>query len=279
MTVTIDITALNAKLGQFQRALLGSGAGQDGMARLLSQEAGQLAWEIGNQLGPRTKAAAGKKLDADLKRSFYTASTKTNLAAEQQFSKYPAFTWLYASKPALVGFEDRLDAREETIEQLLQRHYTALKDKKKGWQNVGKRGGQQIMLVKKTMILQRQKATIRRLILARVGQSRASWARTAAELTPVKRIPKWVQDQITAVTANGKSVYNPTGLASRETPVLEFGSRAKGVETNDRMRTKINRAIKRREKIIADKVKKVLAGYTYDWNTGQVFRPPKADNS
>lgn len=277
MMATIDTSVLNQRLAQLQTALQANGVD------VVRSESGQLAWEIANQLGPRTKAESGKRLDKDLKRSFYVTSGKTNLSATQQFSKYPAFTWLYASKYALVGFEDKFDARDDAVDELLKRHYAKAGGKWKelgnrGWSKAGM-GGQKIMQVRKPVILKKQRDALHRIIMAKVGQARASFARTAAELIPSKRIPAWVRAQIATVTGNGKSIFQPAGLSDRFAPHLSFGSHAKGVESNHRMNEKIHRAIVRRGQIVAAKVKKVLAGYAYDWNTGAVFRRPTMENN
>ena len=107
------------------------------------------------------------------------------------------------------------------------------------------------------------------------GDRRPSFAFTAAQLLPTKRVPQWVSRHF-ATRANGRALFNDAGLNHPTEPYLEFGSTAAGVETNSRISQAIHDGVEHRKFLIVAKLKKVLRGYAYDWNTGRVFNRREA---
>ena len=80
-----------------------------------------------------------------------------------------------------------------------------------------------------------------------------------------------MRDKIPTVEGNGKTFLNEYGLAG-ETPSIEFGSRAPGVESNKWMVQKIQDGIESSIATLTKKVERIVEGQTYNFNTGQTFR-------
>jgi hypothetical protein len=80
-----------------------------------------------------------------------------------------------------------------------------------------------------------------------------------------------VAERFAAVLAKGKSRSSESGMG---TPLatIEFIARAPGVASRAGIRTKIQGAMDGTRRILASKLKKIVAGYRYDWETGRVFR-------
>lgn len=277
MNATIDISGLNRRLSELQSVLTAAGS-PGSMSQVVRNEGGQLAWDISQAIGPRTKAQGAKGIDRQIKLTTYTLH-RSNLSTLQQFSGHEAFTWLYAAPGFLVGIGDNYDQRDASDAEVLATYKKERGKRFARWHELGKRGKQRVMTAYKHVITKKQKASLRRALMNKIGQARASFARTAATLAPAKRIPEWIRAQIGAVTKTGKSLLQVGGLSDATHPHFEFGSRAPGVESNPKMREKIQGAVKKRERITAEKVRKVLNGYVYQWNTGQVFRPPPNDQN
>ena len=272
MNATIDLTGLNRALGDLLRALPGNAA------QVLKIETGQLAWDISEALGPKTKREPKPRVEKDVGVILNATDRPSNLSPTQQFSKYPAFTWLQAGPAWLLGINDQDDMRDASTAQV-QNTFFDLRGipYEKTYQELGMRGVegfQHIRRLNRKLVTRQNFQAVVNQLMNRVGESRASFARTAAELAPQKRIPSWVKALILKVTRNGKSIFNPAGLANAEKPTVDFGSTAPGVESNPSMVAKIQRAINKRRAIMADKFEKLARGYVYNWNTGQVFRAP-----
>jgi hypothetical protein len=107
---------------------------------------------------------------------------------------------------------------------------------------------------------------------SKLGQARASFARTTRELLPSKKIKPFVEKQIDSTISNGKSVFDGSQLSDSQNPSIMFGSHAIGVVSNPMVADKISGAIKSRQKKVFDKLKKVINGYAYDFKTGGVFK-------
>ena len=148
------------------------------------------------------------------------------------------------------------------------------------WIPIAKRGRQTIFQVNKTWIKASTKAGVARYIRdTLVGELRASFVSSALELVPGKlgNMPRWVLDKIVQVRKKGKNIFNTEGLNHPTAPYIEFGSTAPGVESNPHITDKINAAVEKRKYIMAEKIKKIISGYAYDYKTGGVFKKPKED--
>lgn len=271
MPFEYDISVLSYKVSELVGILVGRGEDGD-ISRALTVEAGQCAWRIANTIGPRKKESGEQAVARDVKKYVTTYPTYTNVKPE---SSYAGFAWLSAGPEYLVGIGNDDNISDATVSGVIERYYQERKKPLRGLATVrlGKRGKQAILRVNRVRANPGAYAGAVKSIQSRVGQSKASWARTAVELLPNKRVPAWVLNQIAQVVSNGKSILDTKGMDFPTSPELEFGSRAKGVESNPFMRSRIQQAISVTEKALQSKLNKVVAGQAYNWNTGQVFLP------
>lgn len=274
----IDLSGLNKFQSQLFGALLGTGQGGQGDAqRFIATEAGQLAWEISNQLGPKTKADGGKKIDADARKMFFTLQSKDG-------ADVPVWTgakagsgeiqWLFASPKMkyIVGAEREDVHPRMGVSGLKEIARRSNRQRGAKWKDTGSnRGKYHVMLINRVVVGASAFKGFIKEQSQKVGLLRASFAYAASKLTPSKRIPGWIANHF-ADAAKGRAVFDPSKLHDIANPSVVFGSTAKGVTSNPYIKDKIARAVERRKKITADKMKKVIKGYTYNWNTGQVFR-------
>ena len=282
MTVVVDLSGLNHDLAALLQSLRSTG--QDGdFHALLRSEAGQLAWEISNQLGPKSKSAANTAVRSNVAQSLSFQPEYIHLAVrkDKSFTDKPmpsmahaGFTWLAVGKTWLLGINDEDNQPRASLKLARKYHYAAIKNpRSKTYEQIGMRGVHHIKRLNRVRVSRSTfRATIRS-IERKIGQLRASFARTAQELVPLKRIPGWVQKQISEVKSNGKSVYDPARLNDPDAPSIAFGAIAIGVVENAVIHDKIRGAVGRRSKSLAYKVKKILSGWAYRFDTGAVYKP------
>lgn len=271
-----DLKGLTALVSALGGALFSSG--QDGdLHRVLKSEAGQLAWDISERLGPKTKDAGDNKAERDVKQFLTTRPVYSNLDESQQYSGYSDYTWLQAGPNFLLGINDEDNQPGASGDDALAYLRAGQKTGGRGKAQIelGQRGKQRLYQLNRTRV---SKSAMRGALLAikeKFGTLRASFAFTASELIPSKRIPAWLKKHF-ATHANGRAVFNPAGLSHPTEPFIEFGSTAKGVESNPRIASAIHDGVEHRKALTAAKLKKVIAGYAYDWNTGRVFNRREA---
>lgn len=285
----IDLAGLNQFNSSLMAALIGTGQGTMGDAqRFIATEAGQLAWDISQALGPKTLAEGGKKIAAAAKKVFFPITVPVFTGAKAGGGD---MQWLFGSKkghPMLVGA-----AREDVLPNLSGAEMSEVfkrASRKRGaaWHNLGtvthqspdstgrmrnhysKRGTQHVYRINRIVVKPGALEAEIKTTTKKVGQLRASFGYAASQLVPSKRIPAWVSKHF-PTKANGRAIFNDH-LLQAEKPYLEFGSTAKGVNSNPYIVDIIARTVARRQEIIRAKVKKIVQGYTYNWNTGQVFR-------
>jgi hypothetical protein len=265
----VDLRGLNSFNSQLLGVLIGSGQGGDAR-RFIATEAGQLAWDISKQLGPRTVADGKRKIENSARQVFFPITVPVFGGVKRGGND---MQWLFASSKMdyLVG------AASEDVQANLQgkemqdAFRRANRQRGPRWAELGKRGKQRLMQIQRIIV---SPGALKGLITDTsklVGTLRASFAYTASLLVPSKPIPQWISKHFGSA-ANGRAIYRASDLGNATNPSLTFGSSAKGVQSNPYIVDKIARAVERRKYILRDKIKKVVKGYTYDWNTGQVFR-------
>ena len=278
----IDLRGLNKFNAQLLGALIGTGQGGEGDAqRFIRAEAGQLAWEISRQLGPKSQDSAAKRLTWEMKRHLSVKPVTTNLDAEQQYSSTADFTWLYAGKNFVAGINDednQVRASADEAKEFL-RVGQSSPDRGDAWQVLGHRGQSKatggggrisVLRLNRVRVSKSAFAAVKKQLSARIGVLRASFAYTAALFVPSKPIPQWIKKHF-STRANGRTIL--TAQLQGDRPTITFGSRSPGVVSNPYITDKIARAVEQRKHITAAKIKKIVKGYAYNWNTGQVFKP------
>ena len=280
---TVDLSGLNFSLKSLV-AVLGVDAKD-----IIRVEAGQLAADIANGLGPKTVSKGAKSVKASVKKRFFPLKDGITPFHGAQAGK-KSIEWLFATKrkafKSVVG-ADRGDVRLSQSAAELMRSTKRFKGK--AWQELGE-------LTKQTVIKRGKKRgltrgtwyanKINRLIVTKavfgeimaiskekIGQAKASFAYTANRLlNGQKRFPDWISRHF-ASRAGGKAIVFDNGLLNRANPTITFGSTAKGVVSNESMKSVISGAVVYRAKMLAKKVRNVLNGYAYDKRTGQTFKP------
>ena len=275
-SVEYDMSELTKLISSLWFAIAGSTGADGDMQSLLKTEAGQLAWEISEQIGPKTLAEGNRKLEKDMRRTFFPLASGP---AEQFVGRQGKSNdlWLFSysknGNSFLVGAHQfDIVGNGTNLKPIL---YGDNARRGAAWGRVGNRGRQGVIVLNRKVVTESAYANLVASIRKGFGQARASFARTAMELVPKKRIPAWVSAQIQATIGNGKSLFDITGLNSKTDPFIEFGSRARGVVSNPKIADKIHNATKTRMMIVADKLKKVISGYKYQWDTGQCYQQPE----
>jgi hypothetical protein len=297
-----DIRLLNEQISNMKGFLLGTGATPGQCQDLLRVQAGLLAWEISKQVGPATLPAARKKVERDMRNVFFPLKPHTPPGgfSGRQIGTQPDFMWLFAYGGKEMGREtsflvgaDAKDVQLNAGPDLLGMFYKK-ENRTRGsaWQDLGEyshikpdktgrmrphfkrwRTTQHALKLNRIVITPAAYAAMKREILERIGQLRASFAATTVALGLKKTVPAWVTKQISAVESNGKSVFNGSAMNHPTNPVIEFGSRAKGVVSNPIVADAIRGAIKRRSALLAAGMMRVLKGAAYNFNTGATYFP------
>ena len=298
ITCEYDVRQLSQLMGSLKAAVMGNGATTGDCQDMLRTEAGLLAWDISEQLGPKTLEEGKRGITKDAKMVFFPVRNSIDwFEGTHKEGPHADFKWLFATKrgPGMLIGADAADilanADAGTLTKLF---YEA--DRKRGaaWQDLGNfshtatdstgrqrpqpkrlaHSNQHAIKINRKVISESNFALVVREVSKKLGQLRASFAATTVALGLKKRVPEWVMRQVSAVRGNGKSIFNAAGLNHPTEPFIEFGSRAAGVVNNPYIADKIHRAIETRRFAIAAKLRKVINGYTYQFKTGQCFKQP-----
>jgi hypothetical protein len=293
ITTTYDISLLTRQISNLKGFLLGTGATPGQCQDVLRVQAGLLAWEISKQVGPATLPQGRAKVEKDMRGVFFPLKTNVAAAFADRQGNQADFLWLFAYKKGdasfLVGANtadvlgDGGDMRKAFYEQ-------ANRTRGAAWNDLGEfshtspdskgnqrphfkrwRGRQHALKLNRIVVTPGAYAAFKKQVMDKLGQLRASFAATAVALRLKKRVPGWVEDQISAVNANGKSIFNGAAMNHPTNPVIEFGSRAKGVVSNPIVADAIRGAVKTRTAKLAKTMLNVIQGATYKFNTGQTY--------
>jgi hypothetical protein len=205
----------------------------------------------------------------------------TNFDENQSFSKKSDWEWLSAGPVFLLGIDqDDLQIGLSGSDALAVLRYEQKSlpqnvrlPRGQTYLDIGMRGRQRVMKLNRIKITPAAFSGMVRAISKRVGILKASFAWSAQKLLRhVKAPPKWVLPNM-ANQAQGRAIFNDAGLDDQTSPWIEFGSRAPGVTSNPYISGKIHNSIERRKHIMLATMNKIVSGYTYDWNTGRVFKP------
>lgn len=272
-----DTTKLQHKSLDLVDALIGSGANEGQIQMAIKTETGQMMGRIGDAVGPTTEAKGMKPIDRDLKSQLtilpkYSVFTED---AQKQSSKYADFTWLTAGPNYLTGInnEDNLTNIGGEEAYRIFRAGQNSTPRGKSMERLGQRGRQIIQRVNRVRVNQATYRDVRRRLAEKAGQLRAACYAVAVQYVPAKRVPAWLRRKFTAVQERGKS--HVTESFARDHGSIQVTIRGPGVESNEKLRVKFQRGINKSVYLLDAKVKKILRGFKYNWETGQVFRAEK----
>lgn len=293
MTGTIscryDTAEFSRLAGALTGALLGSGASPGDCQDVLKTEAAILAWEISDQLGPKSLDRGKKLLDADLRAVFFPLDTRVAAAFADRPGNQGDFLWLFAYKnqngSSLVG-ADLKDIAGPGVD--LRAAFYNQSNRKRGnaWVNVTGSGDlrnprawrdsrpQHAYKLNRIIVTPAAYKALGDPLRAKIGQLRAAFARAAVALGSKRRIPAFVAAQIEQVISLGKSIFDDSQINDPASPSITFGARAKGVATTPKVAAKIGKAVERRRFLMKAKIQKVLEGYAYQFKTGQIYKQP-----
>ena len=254
-------------------ALMGAVGGDS--KRALMTETGQLAGRIGDAIGPATLDKARKRVERDIKEVLTIFPMYSNLDEEQQYSSTSDFTWLAAGARSLMGINDEDNQVNASGKEALELLRAGQANPRTGgrYEILGQRGKQSVQRVNRVRVSKAAYNYVRNSIIQKTGELRACFYRVALHYVPTRRMPGWIMARIEQVQANGKSTLNEAALGSPMEPFIEFTVRAPGVVSNPQLAAKINGGIKGALASLTSKLKKILAGQAYNFNTGAVFRP------
>jgi hypothetical protein len=277
MTAEMDIRGFSRFVESLQNALIGTG--QDGdLLAVCKSEVRQLAMEIAREVGPQNQEAGRKSITKDGKKVF---APGPELAFEAGKRKPAVFetglTWLYAGPSFLVGVRDE-DLQPQMGGDAMRKQFTTQRaagyPRGKAWTVLGRRGKQSVLRWNRTITSRERFERLVEVMLKRVGRLAAKFAYAAHKLGQ-NRIPAWVAHHFKDIEQDGSAIFRFTG--SGPAFAIEFGARAPGVVSNPLIQRKIHTSIEKRKHILLDKIKKIVMGYTYNWNTGHVFLPRKGE--
>lgn len=276
---TVDLTGLNHTMAELTAVL-----GLD-MKEVVRVQAAALAAQIADGLGPKTEAKGKARVKRGIKRSFFPLNSGIKPWMGTGAGKGDIH-WLFATKgkktpyPALVGADAkdvRLDLTATAMRKMRSDRATA------AWQNLGEVSGsiykhyakfnktQHAMKIDRVIVTAEAFKTFLAGAQKRIGQLKASFSYTADNLGR-KEKRGWVSAHFPN-KAGGKAVFNNAPLQHPTQPFIEFGSRAKGVESSPEIQKVIHGSIGKRANMMAKTMEKVWSGYAYNLKTGQTFKP------
>jgi len=294
ITAEYDLSKLTQQVSTMTAYLMGAGANEGECRQMLKSEAAQLAWDISEALGPRTLEKGKTGVEKDARRVFFPMSPDVPMFGGSRSGTQGDMRWLFAYKKNGASFlvgaepEDVLSSPGD----LRDVFYGANRQRGAAWLDLGEftheskdssgrmrphykafRGRQHAMKLNRIVVSSAAYQRLVKVVQAHIGDLRATFARAAVDLGIKKRIPAWILKRVGAVTENGKSIFNDSGLNDPTDPWIEFGSRAKGVTSNPHIVEKIQHVIAARSKTMAKKLKDIASGAKYVFETGQVYFP------
>ena len=274
-TATMDISGLERFASELFGALLGSGQGGDAR-KFVEVESSQLAQEISRKLGPKTESSGSKPIKEDMGRYLTVKPVLGNLENKDKAKGTGDMIWIGAGPSVITGIHLGDNQTSEDGEGAA--HIFRFQQKKNSagrgnvYETIGSRGKQKVYRVNRFRVSKQAFAAALKLVSFNLGLLKASFAFTAFRLPTAKdTFPPFVSRHI-ASEAQGRAIFNDSSLDNPAYPVMEFGSRSIGVESNPKISDAILSAVENRKSKMNYKLKKIIAGYTYNWNTGGVFR-------
>ena len=276
ITCSVEIGQLQNFVSGLQGALWASGQGGDSQ-RILRVSTGQLAGRIGDSVGPKSLEQQSKRIVSEIRNQMTVFPVHENIAPEHGESSYADFRWISAGSNFVVGIAAEDDQVRASGASAYQMYRAASRHGSRGKSQMvlgvrGKDKQQSVKQVNRIRISSSAFHYIQQQIRNTTGELRAAFYQVAVTYNPKRRVPGWLARKFEAVVAKGKSSSHDS-LDSGPESFIEFTIKAPGVVSNDRLVIKIKGAIGRTAYIAAAKMKKILSGYKYNWETGQVFRP------
>ena len=308
VTAEYDLSRLTSLLSTMKGFLIGTGATPGQCQNLLRVQAGLLAQQISKSVGPSSETVGRKGIESDMRKVFFPLrqgeskyeGSAVSFANQEKQGNQPDFLWLFAyggnygnkegTDPSFLVGADTKDILGDGGDMRKAFYEQANRTRGAAWQDLGdyshhapdskglqrphfKRFNrlQHAIKLNRVIVTPAAYAAFKKKVLETLGQLRASFAATAQTLKVDRVQPPFVSRQIGAVRTNGKSIFNGTAMNHPTNPVIEFGSRAKGVTSNPIVVAAIHSAVGYRAKILAINMMKILKGAKYNFETGATF--------
>ncbi len=271
MNATLDYSVLNKRLSDLAGALFGRGSGDGEVQQALKTETGQLAGRIGDVIGPKTKARATRRATGAVFKTVAILPSELNL--DEPGVQHPDWTWLYASKGALVGVknsDDHTGLEGQSAMDFFRGEQGKNLPPKKARIQVGQRGKQRIIQIQKGMVTRTAANSIQSSIMGKMGQLGAAFYNVAIRYVPRKKVTSFQASRMPAAERAGKSRVDEQGMNTPE-PAITFTVFGKGLENNPNLDAKIQRVIDGTGRILQAKLSKLARGAKYVFETGQVY--------
>jgi hypothetical protein len=275
MIAQYDISKLTELVSGLNGALIGQGASAGDGTRLIQTETGQLAGRIGDSVGPKTLASATKIIDREIKGQLTILPRFSIFDSREQSesSKYSGFSWLTAGPGFLTGINDEDNQKQaggvQAYEMFRAGQHSAPRGK--SYVKLGSRGSQAIQRLNRVRVSASSFNYVRNRIRSTTGEMRAAFYSVAKHYVPSKRVAGWIMERMPAAVAKGKTEHRDSGNVASPQAFTEFVVRSPGLNSNDRLQHKIQGAIEYSRISLANKLKKIVRGYKYNWQTGAVY--------
>lgn len=295
ITAEYDLSKLVKQISGLNGALLGAGATDGDLQNLLRVEAGQLHADIAKSLGPKTKAKADERVLKDVKGVFFPIFPEVTVFGGDQRGHSADFQWLFASKkgPGYVVGADSEDIMPGlSAESMGEIYYRANHLRGRAWHDLGEqshvtqnksgslrqhykasRTGQHAMKINRIIVQKSNFDALVKIIQKKSGELRASFYAVARHYAPKVVVPGWIEPKMETVLAKGKAAYRDTLTPDNPQAFIESTFKAPGLSSNPRIQRVIQGAMDHRAKIVFAKLKKVISGYKYSFETGATFKP------
>jgi len=268
---SIDLSGFNGLIAMTQEALIG--AGQDGDLQTIVKNVGaDLAMEISNSLGPRSKEVGEATIRKDLRTLFQELPPHVFSGTRSGAGN---MVWLTASPNRLWGVEmddyqpsaSESDMRDSMRANPSQRVGISSKFYRPGRQMkqkvLGQHGRQGVIQINRIMVERgRIDALSKDIAAKRVGRLRAMFA-YAAHMLGRKRIPGWIKSKFESVRADGTAIFDQTKLQNKSAPILTFGASAPGLIEN--FEERIFGSVERASSKLYNTISALIHGYAHDW--------------
>lgn len=269
---SVDTTGLQTMLNGLQAALVASGQ-QGDCAQLVKSEARLLATEITRQVAPSDRQRTASIIREKFELRF-TALTEGGHAADRavgrdlEISGRTSAEWYKANRNFLYGISPELDLRDASPELVAKIFPRITKSRNLILDFKHPHKHQRVLISTKVLTKRSTVNKAASIVVSHLGRMKASFAETAQKLGWTS-IPQWIAKHL----PSPKAISETSGLSRADSPSVTFGSTSRGVSSQ---RGLVQRAVKRRERAMLNRMRLILSGYSKDVAKG--MRPRKHAN-
>ena len=263
LTATIDTRGLQFVIGGLEAALIGFGGD---CSEVTKDESRLLAMQVSKVARPPDRKKTLGRIEKSVRNRFQAL----NESAHQEKAPTSGINWLHWDNDYLYGVSQERNMKRASAESLADIYY-ASKMRRVGGAYldlpfIHPHRRQRVKIYQKIVTSNSSLNRAVKAVQQSIGKLAASWVGDARTIDGTKPTvaPAWVERHLRG-TKTSKSIVNTAGLMNSESPSVEFGSKAKGVNRFERA---INFAVGLREKKVAARLRLILSGYSKDVAAG-----------